>query len=135
MADVLRASIQTIIEGKKAWCGFVPPIRTIKLKKRAPSETTANKTSKRQQLLSKHNPGWMDGELSQWEEIQTTRSKEPVEFASEKMAKPIKIKLRQQDKDTTDLVQRVNPETIEEEAEEEPAETLQRRPRKRDTEQ
>ena len=42
----------------------------------------------------------------------------------EKSAKTIKIKLRRQDKDTNDLVRRVHQETTEEEAEEEPTETL-----------
>ena len=58
-----------------------------------------------------------------------------MEPAWEKMAKTIKIKLCRQDKDTNDLVRRMNPETTKEEVEEEPAETLQRRPRKRDIEQ
>ena len=47
-----------------------------------------------------------------------------MESSSEKTAKPIKIKLRRQDTDTDDLVQRVNTGTMEEEAEEEPAEPL-----------
>ena len=53
----------------------------------------------------------------------------------EKPAKAIKIMLRRHDKEPDDLVWRVHHETTEEEAEEEPAKTLQRRPRKRDTEQ
>ena len=58
-----------------------------------------------------------------------------MEPVPEKPAKPIKIKLRRHDRDTDDLVQRVNQETTEEEVEEEPTETLQRRPRMRDNEQ
>ena len=58
-----------------------------------------------------------------------------MEPALEKTAKPKKVNLRRQDNDIDDLAGRVNLETIEEEAEEEPAKTLQRRPRKCDTEQ
>ena len=57
-----------------------------------------------------------------------------MERVPEKMAKPIKIKLHQHDKDEEELVYRVNQETVEEKFEEEPTETLQRRPRKCDGE-
>ena len=53
----------------------------------------------------------------------------------ENSAKVFTIKLRRQEKEADDLVRRVHQETTEEEGEEEPTETLQHRPRKRDTEQ
>ena len=49
--------------------------------------------------------------------------------------KTINIKLRRQDWEQEDLIRRIHQETTEEEAEEEPNETLQRRPRKRDSDQ
>ena len=52
-----------------------------------------------------------------------------------KTTKPIKIKLRWHDRDTDNLVRRVNQETAEEGDEEELVEILQRRPRKCDNEQ
>ena len=52
--DALRVDIQSVIDGKKAWCGLtqwltllVTPTHTIKPKKRAQLETTLNKASKR----------------------------------------------------------------------------------------
>ena len=68
--------------------------------------------------------------MSQWEEVQTILRQESVELVQEKTTKPIKIKLRRQDTDTDDLVQRVNQETTEEEVEDKLVEALQRRPRK-----
>ena len=50
-------------------------------------------------------------------------------------AKTIKIKLCRQDREQEDLIRRIHQETTEEEAEEEPAETLECRPKKRDREQ
>ena len=52
-----------------------------------------------------------------------------------KTTKPIKIKLHWHDRDTDNLVRRVNQETAEEGDEEELVEILQRRPRKCDNEQ
>ena len=53
----------------------------------------------------------------------------------EKQAKAFRIKLRRQEKEMDDLVWRVHQENMREEAKEEPAETLQHRPRKHDTKQ
>ena len=68
IADSLQIRIVSVVDGKKAWCGLaqwltllVPPTRAIKPKKRARSEITPNKSSKRQQLLSKHTPDGQQG--------------------------------------------------------------------------
>ena len=110
------------------------PTHAIKPKKWTRPETTPNKASKWQQLLSKHNPRWTAGESSQ-QEVQMTQEQEPMEPVLEKTAKPIKIKLCRQDRfrDMDDLVRRVNQETAEEEVEEELVEALQCRPRKCNT--
>ena len=127
VADSLRTNITSLVNGKKAWCGLaqwltllVPPTRAIKPKKRAQPEITPNKSSKWQQLLSKHTPRWTTWDSSQQEEVQTTWREEQMEPILEKTAKPIKI----------NLVRRVIQETAEEEVEDELAEALQHRPRK-----
>ena len=68
------------------------------------------------------------------EEVLDTQRQNTVEKVPEKTATPIKMKVRH-DKDQQELVYKVNQETTEEETQEEPTETLQRHPRKRDTEQ
>ena len=63
--------------------------------------------------------------------------KQPTETVGpvEKSAKVFRINLHRQEKEADDLVWRAHQENTEEEADKEPTETLQRRPRKRDTEQ
>ena len=52
--------------------------------------------------------------------------------SSERTDKAIKIKVRRQDREQEDLIWRIHQETTEEEADEEPAKTLELRPKKRD---
>ena len=65
IADCLRSTIASLVEGKKEWTGLaqwltllVPPVLAIKPKKRGRPETTPKKATKRRQLLEKHTPGW-----------------------------------------------------------------------------
>ena len=60
----LKDAIESLVEGKKSWTSIaqwltllVPPILTIKPKKRGRQETTPKKVTKRRQLLEKHTPG------------------------------------------------------------------------------
>ena len=73
VANFLRASIHSVVDGKKAWTAvaqwltlLVPPPLAIQARKRGRStETTPNKMTKRQQLLAKDTPGWTEGGSSQ----------------------------------------------------------------------
>ena len=113
VANSLRVGIVSVMDGKKAWGGLaqwltilVPPTCVIKPKKRARPKTTPNTSSKWQQLLAKHNPGWTSGDSSQREEeVSDTRRQEPIEKVPERMAKPIKIKLHRHDKHYEDLIE------------------------------
>ena len=121
---------------------MVPPILTIKPKKRGGPETTPKKATKRRQLLEKHTPRWTLEDSSQQKVAHTIRRPEPTEKATERLAKktswiqeavekvlegqkPIKIKLRRQEWEPEDFIQKIRHESIEEEAEEEPTETLE----------
>ena len=73
VTDSLRATIHSIEDGKKAstavaqWLSLLVSLPlAIQARKRGRStETTPNKTTKRQQLLAKHTPGWTEGGSSQ----------------------------------------------------------------------
>ena len=89
--------------------------------------------------------------MSHQEEAQISRRPEPEEKATERPAKktsrkeeavekglagqkPIKIKLRRQDQEPENFIQKIHQETTKEETEEEPAETLVRHSKKWDRE-
>ena len=112
-------------------------------KKRSRQETTPKKATKQRQLLEKHTPGWTPEEEAHPEEKQSSRQPEPTGKGKEKPAKkasrtkepveeglvlqkPIKFKIRRLEPEREDFVQKIRLGTTEEEAEEEPAETLER---------
>ena len=126
---------------------LVPPVLTIKPKKRGRQETTPKKATKRGQLLEKHTLGWTpddEGQSSQKPEPagngkekltrKASRTKEPVEEGP-LLQKPIKFKVRRPKQEQEDFVQKIHLGITKEEAEEEPAETLERHAPKRSQEQ
>ena len=155
----MKEAIRNLVEGKKPWAGIaqwltvlVPPVLSIKKKKRGRQEGTPKKTTKCQQLLEKHSPGWTQKEEEQQEEGQSSRKPEPVGKGKEKLGKkttwakepakaeplvqkPIKITMRRPtpEPELEDFVQKIRlGTTTEEEAEEEElAETLERHAPKR----
>ena len=69
ITEGLKDAIGNLVDGKKSWAGIaqwlmvlVPPVLTIKPKKRDRQETTPKKTAKRRQILEKHTPGWTQEE-------------------------------------------------------------------------
>ena len=144
IADSVRVAIQSVVDGKKVWTAvaqwltlLAPPVPTIKVKKWGRvADATPNKPSKRQQLLAKHTPGWTEGGLAQKEKEQPSRKRQvKTEAPEEPLVKPLKIKLRWQERDPPTLAQRINIGTQEEEAEEEPADTPLCRRKRSDAEQ
>ena len=126
---------------------LVPPVLAIKPKKRGRTEITPKKATKRRQLLEKHTLGWTpddEGKSSQKPEPagngkekltrKASRTKEPVEEGP-LLQKPIKFKVRRPKQEQEDFVQKIHLGITKEEAEEEPAETLERHATKRSQEQ
>ena len=110
------------------------------------------KATKRRQLLEKHTPGWTPEDASQPEEGQSSPKPELAEKGKEKPAKkasrtketvdkgsvvqkPIKFKVWRPEQELVDFVQKIRLVTTDEEAEEEPTETLIRRSKKLDRKQ
>ena len=111
ITEGLKDAIDDLVGGKKPWAGIaqwltvlVPPVLTIKPKKRGRQETTPKKATKRGQLLEKHTLGWTpddEGKSSQKPEPagngkekltrKASRTKEPVEEGP-LLQKPIKFK-------------------------------------------
>ena len=91
-----------------------------------------NKPSKRQQLLAKHTPDWIEGGSSQKEKEQRQAETEAM---VEQPVRPLKIKLRRQEQEPPNLAQGINMRTQEEEAEEEPADDFLCRQKRSDAEQ
>ena len=94
ITECLKDAIESQAEGKKSrtdiaqWLTLlVPPILTIKPKKRGRQETTPKKATKRRQLLEKHTPGWNPEDESQPEEGQSNRKPELAGKGKEKPAK------------------------------------------------
>ena len=94
ITEGLKDAIRDLVGGKKPWAGIaqwltvlVPPILSIKPKKRGRQETTPKKATKRRQLLEKHTPGWTPEDASQPEEGQSSRKPEPTKKGKEKPAK------------------------------------------------
>ena len=94
ITECLKDAIESLVEGNKSWAGvaqwltlLVPPVLTIKPKKRGRPETTPKKATKRQQLLEKHTLGWTPEDELQPEKGQTSQSTEPAEKAKEKPPK------------------------------------------------
>ena len=82
ITECLKDAIESLVEGKKSWTGIaqwltllVPPVLTIKSKKRGRHETTPKKATKRRQLLEKHTLGWTPEDAVQPEEGQTSLRK------------------------------------------------------------
>ena len=110
---------------------MVPPVVAIKPKKRVWPETKLKKATKRRQLLEKHTPRWTLEDSSQQKVAHTIRRPEPTEKATERLAKktswiqeavekvlegqkPIKIKLRRQDQEPENFIQKIHQETTKE---------------------
>ena len=94
ITEFLKDAIESLAEGKKSWMGIaqwltllVPPVLTIKQKKRGQPETMPKKATKRRQLLEMHTPGWTPEDASQPEEGQSSPKPELAEKGKEKPAK------------------------------------------------
>ena len=93
ITEGLKDAIGNLVEGKKPWAGIaqwltvlVPPVLSIKQKKRGRQETTPKRATKRRQLLEKHTPGWTQEEEEQQEEGPSSRKPETADKGKEKPA-------------------------------------------------
>ena len=85
ITEGLKDAIGDLVGGKKPWASIaqwltvlVPPVLSIKPKKRGRQETTLKKATKRRQLLEKHTPSWTPEEEAHLEEGQSSRKLEPA---------------------------------------------------------
>ena len=94
ITEGLKDAIRDLVGGKKPWAGIakwltvlVPPVLSIKPKKRVLQETTPKEATKRRQRLEKHTLGWTPEEEAHPEKGQSNRQSEPVGKGKEKLAK------------------------------------------------
>ena len=86
ITEGLKDAIGDLVGGKKPWASIaqwltvlVPPVLSIKPKKRGRQETTPKKATKRRQLLEKHTPGWTLEEEAHPEDDQSSRKPESAD--------------------------------------------------------